>query len=724
MFTAGGQLGYNDRAQDLDPAASVLISNTFADGLFGALLSISYSERKVVDEGSSTVRWSRASNQAFGNYQGAAIPNTHPVNTAFRPRIPRYDSYTHETERLGASGSFQLRPTEKTEISLDILFAQHDASREEIFLQGSLNPGANATANVLDYEIRGETLVYASLEGARLLSENRFDEMNNDFSQVTLTLKQEVSERLRLNFLWGTAESDYDNPIQNTVLMQANNQNFGFDYRNGRDAQLTFGEAAYDPASWVATGVRQRPQSTKNSFDSLRLSSEFDISEVFLLKGGIEYKDFDFATDQYAYASEGANGVDIQSDPSYITRYDADLGDGREWLIPNRQRIMEAYGLFALPLTVNQGNTYAAREETSGAYIQLDMDTTIGGVPVRGDIGVRHFKTDQSSTGYLISATQPALITVEHDYSDTLPALNLVVEPVENFLIRFGYSEGISRAGLNQITPSSSVSVAGTNLSVSGSNPFLEPTHAKSYDLGFEWYFSEEGMLNLALFRKEIKSHIQTLQTQPIYSDLAKEIGLPIQAAIDACTNQGAALGGYGPNCNENLPWNYAIPRNGPGGDLDGYEISYQQPFTFLPGWLSDFGFIGSYTQVESDMDYLSTTGELTATRPLVNLSKYTSSATLYYETDMFSTRVSVAKRSGYLTTPIGRDGNDMEGTAGTTNIDAVVGYSILDNLKLTLEALNLTDEPDDQWVGSQDNRLSYYHKTGRQFYLGLKYTY
>ena len=39
-------------------------------------------------------------------------------------------------------------------------------------------------------------------------------------------------------------------------------------------------------------------------------------------------------------------------------------------------------------------------------------------------------------------------------------------------------------------------------------------------------------------------------------------------------------------------------------------------------------------------------------------------------------------------------------------------------------EALNLTDEVDDQWVDDAGNRLTYYHETGRQYYLGVQYKY
>ncbi|HEY3516346.1 MAG TPA: TonB-dependent receptor plug domain-containing protein, partial [Gammaproteobacteria bacterium] len=100
------QLGYNDRSDESDPRAAMQISNIFADDRFGALLSLSWSERNTLDEGSSTVRWSDAEN--FGVVNGIPlVPANNPaheVNTAFHPRLPRYDSYAQNTERLGVAG--------------------------------------------------------------------------------------------------------------------------------------------------------------------------------------------------------------------------------------------------------------------------------------------------------------------------------------------------------------------------------------------------------------------------------------------------------------------------------------------------------------------------------------------------------------------------------------------------------------------------------------------
>lgn len=723
VLTAAGQLGYNDLSEETDPGASFLVSNTFADDKFGVLFSLSYSERNIQDEGSSTVRWDNVAAQKFGKYQGSATgADITALNAAFRPRIPRYDSYEHEMERLGSSLSLQFRPTDTTEISLDGLWAKFDANRQETFLQGSLNPGANATSNVLNYAIEGNTLVYADIEGARLLSEQRFDEQSTDFAQGTISLKQEFTDSFRMNALLGNTRSDYSNPIQNTLLMQANNQRFTYDYRDYSDPQLTFGDSAYAKASWTATGVRQRPQNTVNENTSANLAFEFDFSENLTFKLGGDWKDFTFETDQYQYANEGANGVNIQSNPDFIVEYDSGLGDGKPWLVPNRELIMDSYNLFALPLGLNYGSTYEVGEETVGVFAQLDFNFDLGSMPVRGDIGVRRFETDQTSSGWLNgNSASRSYITVDHDYSDTLPALNISIEPIEDVLVRAAYSEGISRAGLGQIVPAVNVSVAGTNLAVAGANPLLEPTKAKSYDLGVEWYFAEGGVVAVTLFQKDIGSHIQTLRSTPIYA----ETGLPTEAVVNACKTQGASLGGYGPNCNENLEWNFSVPANGPGGDLDGYEIGYQQQFTFLPGFFSNFGFMGAYTSVDSDLAYLNTEGEVQAIKPLVGLSDETISATIYWENEVISARISSANRSGYLTTPIGRNNNDEEGTNETTNIDASLSYQATDSLKFTFEALNLTDEVDDQWVGSEnEQRLSYYHNTGIQYNLGVQYKY
>ena len=48
--------------------------------------------------------------------------------------------------------------------------------------------------------------------------------------------------------------------------------------------------------------------------------------------------------------------------------------------------------------------------------------------------------------------------------------------------------------------------------------------------------------------------------------------------------------------------------------------------------------------------------------------------------------------------------------------------YAFTANLTVSLEALNLTDEFNDQFIDTNANRAVVYTHTGRQFFLGARY--
>ncbi|MGQ0531400.1 MAG: TonB-dependent receptor plug domain-containing protein [Caulobacteraceae bacterium] len=136
------QWGYNDLSETYDPRVAVLVSNHW--GNVGALFSIAFSDRDSLEEGASTVRWQNGAavnacgSSCFGSVlrQTAANaagtrPDFDAVNAAFRPRIPRYDVYDHTQDRLGATLSLQWRPSDATDLTLDVLYADHNATRTE-----------------------------------------------------------------------------------------------------------------------------------------------------------------------------------------------------------------------------------------------------------------------------------------------------------------------------------------------------------------------------------------------------------------------------------------------------------------------------------------------------------------------------------------------------------------------------------------------------------------
>mgnify|MGYP006163677157 CR=1 FL=1 len=726
-FAANVQAGYNDLSEEVDPKASFLVSNIFADGKFGALFSLAMSERNVKDEGASTVRWANVND--FGSYQGISdVENADlvAVNEGFRPRLPRYDSYTHNVKRTGAAAAFEFRPSMETRFNLDILYSKDDSTRNEIFTQGILNGNSQAARmNVLDYEIDdSNTVTYAAFENATVRNENRYDELGTEFLQFSLSGQHQLTDNLKIDGMIGRAKSEFDNPIQTTIVMEKTGVDFSYDYRGAKrqSPELLFGAEVYDSADWIINSVRLRPLGAENTFDNAAFNLEYVLNESLTLRSGLHYKTFEFETREARLGSEGglAGTPGIAMPTDLITSYNSGLGSQGAWLIPDLNAFAAAYdiysnsGDFVVSPDNRRVDNYSAEEKTLGAYLQLAFETEVGDTTIRGDVGGRYVKTDQSSTAWANLGGTQTLVTAEHDYKEFLPSLNLVFEPLDDVIIRFGYAEVMARAGLGSLRPNVSVSVSGGSRSISGGNPTLEPTKAKTYDLGLELYFDNESLLGVAVFRKDIDSYVQGLrETKPF-----TETGLPIQAAIDAC-NAGP---GYGPDCNENVEWQTNTPLNGPGGNLYGFEVQYQMPFTFLPEGWDRFGFIGNFTYVKAQLDYVNADGQVLATRDLQGLSENTRSATLYYEDDKFSARVSLTDRSEYLTNAIGRNDNDMEGTNATRNIDAALSYQLTDNWKLSFEALNLTDEVDDQWVDSSGNRLTYYHATGRQYYLGAQY--
>ena len=270
-------------------------------------MSLSWSERNTLDEGSSTVRWSDAEN--FGSVNGAVLAPAnnpaHEVNVAFHPRLPRYDSYVQNTERLGVAGALQFQPGDATSLNLDVLFSQADTTRDEAFMQAALNNnGFVAATNISNYSIRDAAIVSASLTNATLLSERRHDELAVDFDQTVLSLEHAFTDRFRLNALVGSAESEFDNPVQRYVILQKNGD-FSYDMRGGDGAIFTCGPQASDPNGWIVSNLRKREPYTLNELEVGEVTFAFDFSDALTIKAGVTSKTYNLDTSQAVMANEG-----------------------------------------------------------------------------------------------------------------------------------------------------------------------------------------------------------------------------------------------------------------------------------------------------------------------------------------------------------------------------------------------------------------------------------
>ena len=730
-FAASGQAGYNAMAEKADPRMAALISNTFADGTFGALLSVAYSERQALEEGSNTGRW--ANGPSNGGFNAASPFAAARSANVYHPRFPRYVQMEHEQKRLGVTGTLQWKPSDATEFSLDALYSKIDATRDEHYIEAiSFSRGANTAQPrlagkpamvVKNGVIENNALVYGEFDNVDIRSENRHDEWSTEFKQLSLNGQHRFGDDFTLSGKLGISRSKHENPVQTTIIMDKYDvDNYSYDYRgNSRFPTLNYGVDPTNPAGWELAEIRLRPQYVDNDFDTGQLDFNWNISPGFRLKGGVLAKDYTFKTTELRRASELA----VPTFPGGTRIVPVDMteqaglkginGSPSNWVVPDLNAIADQFdiysnsGIFAVAPRAN--NVRSVEEKDRGAYLMGEFSTEIGALPLSGNVGVRYVRTKQSSTGLSTLATGTVSTTENRTYNDTLPSFNLVAEVSPDFLIRLGAAKVMSRPGLGSLTPGATVAVAGGARTISSGNPDLEPIRATNVDLGFEWYFSEGAMAGIGLFYKDIESFVQTTREVRPYSDS----GLPASLLI-------------GTGASPTDDFTYSRPVNTPGGELHGVEANYTQPFTFLPGKWSNLGVQLNYTWVESQIQYLNAAGQPVMKTDLTGLSKSSWNATLFYEGKVFSGRVSATNRDDYLTqapgTETGFNLDGYHGMTGTTVIDASIRYTISDQLELSLEGINLTNEASDEWVYSPaTGRLPLqYTETGRQFLLGVRY--
>ncbi|MCE4535842.1 TonB-dependent receptor [Pelomonas sp. P7] len=780
----------NDLSGKTTPRAAFLLADTFADRKLGVLVSGAYSKRNLYEEGFSTVRWDNGTSsggwcvpQGATVAPGTTLPagstattcgpaaqgatrlanttdNVAAYNLAssaanFHPRLPRYGRLTHEQERIGLTASIQARPTDRTLLTLDLLYSKLDATRQEDFLEAisfsrTLSQGGKPQTSVVEaqYDANG-ALLYGKYNNVDIRAESRFDKLSTVFKQPTLTVEHEFSDTLKFTGLLGRADSKFKNPIQTTTTLDAPNvSGYAIDFRgNDRAPAITYpfdptqaggalgfvGVAQDGKSTAITNGtsseIRIRPNGTNNRNDVVQLNLAWEAADGLTLKGGTSYKKYDFQSYEFRRATENMyappSGNTAASLSTLLTGFgkqsDLPAGTPTSWVIPNLNAIASLYdiycnclksgpaggpGDFTLASITNgnaRGNNRAIVETDRGWYVQADFATRLGGVPIRGNLGTRYVKTEIQATGYVATGggTQ---VTVGNHYDDMLPAANLTAELTRDFLVRASAAQVMTRPTLAALNPGGTVNTTG-NLSITIGNPFLQPFRAKTLDTGFEWYFQKNALLGLGLFYKDIGSYIQ----QSVQTVKYKDTGLPMSLLPANFTGE------------EQFALTSSF--NTPGGKLKGLELNYQQPFTFLPGLLKNFGVVANYTYVTSKIAYFTSASNPTPiTADLVNMSPRSWNGSLYYDDGAFSARVSVAKRSRYLQRVPGQNNNDVEGKNGTTNVDFSMSYKFNDQLDLTLEAINLTNQANDQYISSQRNSVVVNNVTGREYLIGARY--
>jgi TonB-dependent receptor len=290
---------------------------------------------------------------------------------------------------------------------------------------------------------------------------------------------------------------------------------------------------------------------------------------------------------------------------------------------------------------------------------------------------------DLGEAGYNQLATFATGLTVpslaKHEYNYWLPSLNLKFGLTPDVILRFAASKNLARpemANIRNFLDIGQDTSAGFQLTATAGNPFLKPAISKNFDLSLEWYFARVGSLTFNAFYKTIHNFFfQEVTRRDIESN----------GVTQTVIVRGPA----------NFDGN---------GKVKGFELAYQQTFDFLPGLLGGFGVNANYTYIKSKglpnsmlnggVPVNTPPGGVPGNLPLEQLSKHNVNLEGFYEKGPLSLRVAYNWRSKFLLTsadvifPYDPIFNDATG-----QLDASAFFNINQNLKVGVQAVNLTNE-------------------------------
>jgi TonB-dependent receptor len=441
------------------------------------------------------------------------------------------------------------------------------------------------------------------------------------------------------------------------------------------------------------------------------------------------------------------------------------------------------YGLSLETLPVNSFDDNLIEEDIISAYAQINMDYDIGDMSLNINAGIRYEQTDVTSTSNQIvplqiiwesdndflvqpSATSQSLVA-EHDYSNFLPSLDLTLDVTDDVKARASFSKTLARPAYNQLFNSTTVSAPGRPTALGGQasgnsgNPRLDPLESTNIDLSLEWYYSDSSVISIGYYRKDVKNFVGIAQATESLFEL-RDASSNIPGTIAAQAAEELASLGFDNN-ERNLFTMAAILQNPdtyPGGAaefdgsqsfadsvfgafdvfpeagdplfdfqvtrpvntnsavIDGFEFAWQHFFGD-----SGFGYQANYTVVDGDIGY-DVGGAIDVDQFALEGLSDTANLVLIYEKDGLSTRIAYNWRDEFL--------SQVNRGAGNRNplfidefeqIDINVSYDVNDDLSVSLDVINLTEEGQRQF-GRSRNNVFFVQEADRRFVLSATYNF
>ena len=680
----------------------------FADRTFGIAVGYARTEAKAASSRNESYSTTNSV-----NFNGTTVGTGTPMT--FNGGFKLFNDNSKET-RDAVMATFEYKPSNQLSSTLDLFYSKFDKDltsrglevQPEDSWKGAASPQFPGLTNAV---ITGGRLISGTWTNVNPLARTIWDPTQDELKSIGWNTKYKFSDKWTGIADLSTSsasrnekivEMEAANPTPQTMTIANYNQITAFQFNNG-DRSLV---KLMDPEGWGQNGYHKATV-TDDKINALRfgLSRELDgflskldfgmnytdrtktkdsVENKLILKGGVGSK-VDLPASATAVAVGGSSLNSISLNP-------ADIFPSAYNLVPN---------LFADIWL----KSWKVAEKATTFYTKGEIDSQVGGMPLRGNIGLQVINTDQSSTAPGVDTTNQSvmkLVTQGRTYTDVLPSLNLNLNLGNDQSLRFAAAQVMARARMDQMSAGRRAEVGNDQKwSGSGGNPLLDPFRANALDISYEKYFGTKAYLSAAAFYKQLKSYVFD------YTDATYN--------FSTFTN----LSGRTPLSNIGK---FTQPRNGSGGRISGVELAASLPLSQLTPMLDGFGLVASVSDTSSAIKPFGD-GD---TRPLPGLSRQVSTLTAYYEKYGFSARVAQRNRSDFL--------GEITGFGASRTYTYIKAESIIDlqlgyefqagaakGLSLLLQVNNANDakyQEFDSVTGSVNKTNAY----GKTVMFGLNY--
>ncbi|MBI5692619.1 MAG: TonB-dependent receptor [Verrucomicrobia bacterium] len=261
-------------------------------------------------------------------------------------------------------------------------------------------------------------------------------------------------------------------------------------------------------------------------------------------------------------------------------------------------------------------------------------------------------------------------------YTKSFPSVHLTQDVTANLKARLSWSTSFGRPPLSNLMPNETVNETAQTLTIN--NPGLKPRLAESWDASLEYYFEPVGNVSVSWFHKRITDYFVS--------------------GILSGTVPGGSDNGYN---GEYAGYSILTTQNLGNATVKGWEISYNQQFTFLPGWLKGLGGGANFTFLETAGNFGGTDERKTGEVP--GFIPFTANANLHWRHRGYSARL-ILNRTGEYINAFTATGSGRNQYTRTRNIvNAGIAYQLRPSLTLSLDVGNLFNEPQVFYRGIAD---------------------